>query len=106
MQDHILLTVTVVTDDDTGMYQIGELDFGIRGTCGNYIEKPENREKLANWLQMLADRCRNSQSPFGATPTREQRLAQQFASAALPNKAINSDPKSGSGGSDAIGVGE
>ena len=64
MTDDILLKVTIITDDDTGMYRIGELDFGILGMCYTYVEKPENRERLADWLQMLADRCRNNQSPF------------------------------------------
>lgn len=87
MQDQILLTVTEVTDDDTGIYNIGELEFGIRGTCYQYVaKKPENRERLADWLQMLADRCRNSQSPFGPniTPEGGEVLAQQLAAARLP----------------------
>jgi hypothetical protein len=29
MQDTPLLSVTVVTDDETGMYQIGDLDYSI-----------------------------------------------------------------------------
>lgn len=85
MQDQVLLKVTIVTDDDTGIYNIGELDFGILGPCYQYIENPENRERLADWLQMLADRCRNSQTPFGNSLTHEQSeaLAQQLAAAAL-----------------------
>ncbi len=31
MQDQVLLTVTIVTDDETGIWKIGELDFGILG---------------------------------------------------------------------------
>ena len=65
MQDEILLTVTVVTDDSTGIWEAGELEYGVMGTCHEYIKsKPENREKLADWLQMLADKCRSDQAPF------------------------------------------
>jgi len=65
MQDEILLTVTVVTDDDTGIWKVGELEFGVRGTCQEYLKRePENRDKLADWLQMLADKCRSDQAPF------------------------------------------
>jgi hypothetical protein len=72
MQDQVLLKVTIVTDDETGVWNIGDLDFGILGTCYQYIEKkPENRERLADWLQMLADRCRNSQPPFGPEKRRK-----------------------------------
>ena len=65
MQDEVLLTVSVVTDDSTGIWQVGELEFGVVGTCREYINRePENRNKLADWLQMLADKCRLSQAPF------------------------------------------
>jgi len=65
MQDEILLTVTVVTDDSTGMYDVGELDFGIRHPCIQYLNRePENRNKLANWLEMLAQKCRDGKAPF------------------------------------------
>lgn len=64
MRDTILLTVNLITDDDTGIYQIGELDFGITGMCKKYIEKPKNRTKLADWLQWLANQCRQNKSPF------------------------------------------
>lgn len=58
MQDQVLLTVTIVTDDETGVWNIGDLDYSILGTCRQYIETSlENRERLADWLQMLADRC-------------------------------------------------
>ena len=65
MRDEILLTVSVVTDDSTGIWQVGELEFGIRGTCLGYLAKePENRNKLADWLEMLAQKCRDEQAPF------------------------------------------
>ena len=65
MRDEILLTVSVVTDDSTGIWDIGELEFGVRGTCLEYINrKPENRNELAGWLEMLAQKCREGQAPF------------------------------------------
>lgn len=64
MQDKVLLKVTVVTDDDTGIYQIGELDFGIPYTTHDYLKDTKNREKLADWLKWLSEQCRKSKSPF------------------------------------------
>ena len=67
MQDEILLTVTVVTEDSNsiGVWEVGDLDFGVMGTCREYLKKePENREKLADWLQKLSDKCRLGQAPF------------------------------------------
>lgn len=64
MQDQVLLTITTVTDDDTGMYQIGELDFGIMGHCEPFLKKPGNRAKFVAWLRWLADAAENGESPF------------------------------------------
>ena len=64
MQDEILLTISVVTDDSTGIWHVGELEFGVVGTCREYIKEPENRSNLADWLQWLSDQCRSSQAPF------------------------------------------
>ena len=33
-----LLTVSFHDDDDTGMYEIGEIDFGIYGTLDDYLK--------------------------------------------------------------------
>jgi len=80
MIDEILLTVSVVTDDSTGIWEIGELEFGVKGTCLEYLNrKPENRNKLANWLEMLARKCRSEQAPFQQrqsypTPRQNHRL--------------------------------
>ncbi len=42
-----LLTVEYHSDDDTGIYQVGEVDFGIRtGLLEDYIRRdPYNRKK-------------------------------------------------------------
>ena len=34
-----LLEVTYHDDDDTGMYKVGEVDFGIHGTLDEFIER-------------------------------------------------------------------
>ena len=65
MTDEILLSITRVTDDSTGCYTVGELDFGIHGACMDYIKDKENRKKLADWLEMLSKRCRNNEIPLG-----------------------------------------
>lgn len=64
MQDEILLKITVITDDSTGIYQIGELDFGKTGHCESFLEKPENREMFVEHLRWLADAAENGTSPF------------------------------------------
>ena len=33
-----LLEITYHSDDDTGMYQVGEIDFGISGLLDEYLE--------------------------------------------------------------------
>jgi len=66
MQDKVLLTVTTVTDDSTGCYVVGALDFGIPGTTDEWLNRsPDNPKRLADWMRMLADRCENRQIPFG-----------------------------------------
>ena len=35
----VLFTLEVVTDTDTGDYRIGEIDFGIRHTAYEYVER-------------------------------------------------------------------
>ena len=66
MRDKVLLEVTVVTDDSTGMWEIGELEYGAHvGSLREYLrDKPANRVKLADWLQMLANKCRDDKAPF------------------------------------------
>lgn len=52
MQDETLLSVTVITDDDTGMYAIGELDFGIHGGLEDHIRENGTKDVL-NMLDYL-----------------------------------------------------
>lgn len=64
MQDVVLLKITMITDDDTGIYKIGELDFGKTGYCEKFLEKPGNREKFVARLRQLADAAENGEQPF------------------------------------------
>ncbi len=60
-----LLSITVVTDDETGMYAIGELDFGVSGHCKPWFEAdPKNRKILTEFLTFLALACKQSRAPF------------------------------------------
>lgn len=37
MKNEILISLTRVVDDSTGMYSVGELDFGLYGTLQEYL---------------------------------------------------------------------
>jgi hypothetical protein len=56
MQDEILFSVTRVTDDDTGMYSIGELDYGIRvGALESFLrsDPAKKRNEIFAMMGML-----------------------------------------------------
>lgn len=72
MQDVTLLEITVITDDDTGIYEIGELDFRRTSYCNDFLEKDGNRKKFADWLRWLADAAENHTSPFAPVPSKEE----------------------------------
>ena len=56
-----LLTIDYHTDDDTGMYDIGEIDFGIRDLSG-YLERYGSKgkddiiRKLSHLIYRVEDR--------------------------------------------------
>jgi hypothetical protein len=52
MQDKLLLSITVVTDDSTGIYTVGELDFGIHGRLDEYLDT-DTRNRRDEILKML-----------------------------------------------------
>lgn len=58
MQDKPLLSITIITDDDTGMYRVGDLDFGIHGRLYSYLEKDpiKNRDKVLSMIGYLSHR--------------------------------------------------
>jgi len=60
-----MIEITMITDDDTGIYKIGELDFGVGGWVSELLKgNPEMREKIAKWLEWLGSQCRKSEPPF------------------------------------------
>lgn len=63
-QSVTLLKITIITDDDTGLYQIGELDFGKSGHCEKYLENSKSRQVFVDWLRWLADTAQNGAPPF------------------------------------------
>lgn len=75
MRDMKLVEASVVTDDDTGIWSIGEMEYGVPGTTVPWLESdPGNRKKLAEWLRMLADNCEAKKAPFehhDASPVHE-----------------------------------
>lgn len=64
MQDITLLKITVVKDDDVGIYKIDELDFGKTGYCEEFLNKGGNRKRFVDHLRWLADAAENGTSPF------------------------------------------
>ncbi len=65
MRDRQLFYVSVVTDDETGIYNIGEFDYGVPATTQNWLAaNPEKRKPLAEWTRMLADRIESGEAPF------------------------------------------
>lgn len=51
----LLLEVTYHSDDDTGMYHVGEIDFGICGTLKDYLDHYgiKGRDEIVNTLGYL-----------------------------------------------------
>jgi hypothetical protein len=64
MKDETLLKITVVTDDSTGIYNIGDLDYSRPTRCLDFLDKPGNRKRFADWLRKLADAAEHGKPPF------------------------------------------
>ena len=72
MQDKILVSATVITDDETGCYDVGSLDFAVPCSTYDWLDQvPDRREKLAKHLEWLAMQCRTNNSPFESFSSRE-----------------------------------
>ena len=69
-----LLKITVISDDDTGVYDIGDLDFEKPEYCDRYLEKEQNRKKFVKWLRWLADAAENRKAPFSEPLSLEETL--------------------------------
>lgn len=77
-----LLTITVHTDCDSGVYQIGEMDFSLPHPTLDWLSAEEgNREKLAGWLEWLGDSCRKDYPPFGKSSYPNHSQSQQAGKA-------------------------
>ena len=62
-----IVSLLRVTDCDTGMYEVGELDFCVPVIAVDWLEvKPERRAAVAKELRWLADRCEASEAPFNS----------------------------------------
>jgi hypothetical protein len=61
-----LISIDVITDDDTGMYieDIGEPDLGISMDGYKWLEKEEFREKLAKAFENWARDIRSKEGMF------------------------------------------
>jgi len=61
-----LMTIDVITDDDTGMYleDIGEPGVGISSKGSEWLKKEDFREKLANAFEQWAKDIRNKEGQF------------------------------------------
>ena len=53
-----ILSVEIVTDDETGIYTMGEFDFGIPTTTHEWLDDPEHgtrrRSQLAHFMHWMA----------------------------------------------------
>ena len=72
MRDMKLVEASVVIDDSTGCYEVGELDFGVPSTTVAWLDaEPGRRKKLADWLRWLAEKCEYGESPFAGREGRK-----------------------------------
>ena len=59
-----LLEVSVHVNSNTGIYSIGEMDFGVPFTTQEWLQTEGNRVKLSKWLRWLATSCEKYEAPF------------------------------------------
>ena len=74
-QTKTLLEVTYHTDDETGIHEIGEVDFGIYGTLDEYLKiyGKKGKEDLINTLRFLIKYVENKLK-FPITPAPQVKL--------------------------------
>jgi hypothetical protein len=61
-QTEELLTVELITDDDTGMYSSDEFDFGLQAGLMDRCKKdPEFKKRVAKFVRELADNIENTE---------------------------------------------
>jgi len=65
MQAEVLMEITRVTDDSTGIYDLGDLDYGVKSyVMDKFLSNPDNRIKLTAWLRKIADMVQSETYPF------------------------------------------
>lgn len=71
-----LLQIEVHTDSDTGLYDVGELDFGVPSDPDVHYWIKVRRQQIADFLRDLAHRCEQGKAPFKAhfAPRRAERV--------------------------------
>jgi len=67
-QQTTLLELTVVTDDDTGCYRVGEIDFSLHtAACDEWLSRDGARAEAVRTLRWLADQVEGGAPPIRAT---------------------------------------
>jgi len=68
MQTKCLVSVDRIPDDETGIYPVGELDFGVPYSTIDWLDgDPSRAKKLAAYMRHLASQCENREFPFNRT---------------------------------------
>jgi hypothetical protein len=69
VKDRQLFEVSVVVDDDTGIWDIGELDYGVPVETSDWLDAvPGRRARLAAYVRNLANSIESGRPPFAAAP--------------------------------------
>jgi len=65
VRDRVLVEITEVLDDDTGVYAGDDLDFTVKSALmDDRLKDPKQREAFAKHLEGLAMKCRKNEYPF------------------------------------------
>jgi hypothetical protein len=85
MQDETLISITRVTDDDTGIYRVGDLDYGITGNLDKYLENEGEKGyvEICEMLDSLKDVVMDmwQQVQDGKKETSEDKMTSAFTAA-------------------------
>ena len=50
-----LITIELITDDDTGIYSGDDFDFGLHPLLSDTVKDPEKKVRLVKFIRELAD---------------------------------------------------
>jgi len=62
-----LVKLTIVADDSTGMYHVGEIDYGICFGVSQWLKDDARRAEAVKMLRWLADRLEAKERPFSVS---------------------------------------